>query len=1156
MKKRKSQGIKEFQKVTVDHVVKALSQKNCDRFLVADEVGLGKTIIAREIIKKVQSGELKISMRKNVTEVMYICSNQDIAKQNVDKLVEAIGEEDRDKAPRSTLMMVKEPEVHNGVKLLSITPKTSLDLDDDSGTKEERFFIHSLFELLVNGGYLAKSPAEQGWTTKTLKASRFFKDKAYSMDPADWAHKVKNYSASVKVAQILKDKEQFCSLLKKEWNSPLGSLVRFSDNQHAECLNAKESLLKNVESFIRFIPPKKDDESTERRRVQRFLIGYLRKGLAKASLSCQHPDLIILDEFQNFSSIIPKGKLPVGGEETESLARLLFESKDKKKFLFLSATPFKFQMLEYGEAQSGSFDSFWDVIEMLLHGDQNVLEDVKGYFNIYWEAIQDKKILSDSQVKKKAIGAKKSIENILTKTIVRTEKFSVPQLKNPVMEELKTSWLRSEVSEEHEKLKAKVAPKDIDVLYLKFMLDTAPEGSGWIAQELWQSIPFAYNLMGTDYQIYLQKFKDGKKNCQDIIKLTSKKKLEVSTSHNWGSFEQLMNLDLGTESPNPKVRAFLSEIEEENYGYYLWVPPKNPYYGSRPYKKSEKLPSKRLIFSHWQAVPHAVSILGSLHIEKLLTKELTREKQEIEYDQTGYKFSVKLDYYNSKKKQADYGNFLIFFPFIRLAEINIHSAYMGCKDSEEAVLRRVVGKVKNLAKSMGLKPGEDIKYKGEPRAQMIFEFLLMMESTDHKALLVDEFPIIFKYSLDNKAKGQIQKEITRIRFSSKKIFDFTSQEWLLIAKIVLSSPAVALIRAMNGIDRVIHPVVPKGKQAKPYLALHNVLHTQFRALFRSHHGGLALNAFSRKFLDEKRSPKWDGVLNYCFQCQIQAMLDEWLYLLNGDFGSSDHEKFIKSIHKVIGLPAGHPAVQEPPNGSHPIRRHIVQSFTNDKRREDPEKGGSIKPILRDQIRLSFNSPFWPFALVTTSIGQEGLDFHRYCKDIVHWNIPKNPSNFEQREGRIRRYLGKSVRDAIQENPNFSWSNVSREMARYAPWKVLMEKVCDSLKDDFGGLSPWWVYSPLGEKYQDQINRWLYCHPFSDQAEEYAILKESVLLYRLALGNPNPEDLLETIKRNIDQEIGSDREKVHEAIKELVGELTINLSPYFSGAKKAKKPFAH
>lgn len=35
------------------------------------------------------------------------------------------------------------------------------------------------------------------------------------------------------------------------------------------------------------------------------------------------------------------------------------------------------------------------------------------------------------------------------------------------------------------------------------------------------------------------------------------------------------------------------------------------------------------------------------------------------------------------------------------------------------------------------------------------------------------------------------------------------------------------------------------------------------------------------------------------------------------------------------------------------------------------------------VRTAFNSPFWPFVLATTSASQEGIDFHRYCRCVVH-----------------------------------------------------------------------------------------------------------------------------------------------------------------------------
>lgn len=67
-------------------------------------------------------------------------------------------------------------------------------------------------------------------------------------------------------------------------------------------------------------------------------------------------------------------------------------------------------------------------------------------------------------------------------------------------------------------------------------------------------------------------------------------------------------------------------------------------------------------------------------------------------------------------------------------------------------------------------------------------------------------------------------------------------------------------------------------------------------------------------------------------------------------------------------------------------------------------GDNSKGVMRkENIRKAFNSPMRPFVLATTSIGQEGLDFHNYCRVIMHWNLPSNPIDLEQREGRINRF---------------------------------------------------------------------------------------------------------------------------------------------------------
>ena len=61
-----------------------LDPKPARRFLVADEVGLGKTLVARGVIAKA----IEHLIEKNIAriDIVYICSNADIARQNINRL--------------------------------------------------------------------------------------------------------------------------------------------------------------------------------------------------------------------------------------------------------------------------------------------------------------------------------------------------------------------------------------------------------------------------------------------------------------------------------------------------------------------------------------------------------------------------------------------------------------------------------------------------------------------------------------------------------------------------------------------------------------------------------------------------------------------------------------------------------------------------------------------------------------------------------------------------------------------------------------------------------------------------------------------------------------------------------------------------------------
>ena len=106
------------------------------------------------------------------------------------------------------------------------------------------------------------------------------------------------------------------------------------------------------------------------------------------------------------------------------------------------------------------------------------------------------------------------------------------------------------------------------------------------------------------------------------------------------------------------------------------------------------------------------------------------------------------------------------------------------------------------------------------------------------------------------------------------------------------------------------------------------------------------------------------------------------------------------------------------------------------------------------VRDAFNSPFRPFILATTSVGQEGLDFHPYCYRVYHWNLPGNPVDLEQREGRVHRFKGHAVRLNLAERQ----AAVVRGRGQTTddPWKLMFECARSEATIDTD-LIPYWIY---------------------------------------------------------------------------------------------------
>lgn len=71
--------------------------------------------------------------------------------------------------------------------------------------------------------------------------------------------------------------------------------------------------------------------------------------------------------------------------------------------------------------------------------------------------------------------------------------------------------------------------------------------------------------------------------------------------------------------------------------------------------------------------------------------------------------------------------------------------------------------------------------------------------------------------------------------------------------------------------------------------------------------------------------------------------------------------------------------------------------------------GSNK-VDRDAVFSGFNTPLLPDILVCTQVGQEGIDLHRHCRHVVHYDLGWNPAAIEQRTGRTDRIGSKAERE--------------------------------------------------------------------------------------------------------------------------------------------------
>lgn len=142
---------------------------------------------------------------------------------------------------------------------------------------------------------------------------------------------------------------------------------------------------------------------------------------------------------------------------------------------------------------------------------------------------------------------------------------------------------------------------------------------------------------------------------------------------------------------------------------------------------------------------------------------------------------------------------------------------------------------------------------------------------------------------------------------------------------------------------------------------------------------------------------------------------------------------------------------------------------------------------------------------------------------MHWNLPSNPVDLEQREGRVNRFKSLSIRQSIAHKYHSSLSNSTTPL-----WEQLFLIAEQKEKGDKCDLIPNWHI----DNSKFPIERQVPMYPFSKEELKLENLLKTLSVYRIALGQPNQEELISYLFQNLPEE----------DIMTLKDKLLINLSP--------------
>ncbi|MGE0305019.1 MAG: helicase C-terminal domain-containing protein [Acidimicrobiia bacterium] len=1016
-----------FQRATVEHVFKRLyGDDPVRRFLVADETGLGKSMVARGVVTKTIE-HLLISDDVKRIDVVYVCSNADIARQNVKRL-DVTGNR-HSVATRLTLLARDGRRLDRGTKvngkpvnLISFTPGTLPGNAWATGTAEERALIH-----VILAEKLGLTRSEETASLRLLQGT------------------VQTVETMWRRATEARDEAK-----------RHGGLEPRITNEFFKSVS-ESGLLAEYRGYVDRIRPT-GKVSHEIKAASWQLIARFRTELAKASVAALEPDLLILDEFQRFRDLINPD--PDNPSEAARLAQDLFNFGDAR-VLLLSATPVKaFTYAEESDTDDHGRD-LGRILEFLAEGSSvDPAQVTKSLAEFRRRAIAGADVSS----------ARESVRSGLLKLMCRTERPRVGE--TGMLDEA-----YSPISVEPEDLTGWVGLRHLaDVIGAPMTL------------EYWKSAPYFANFL-------------------DGYKFGDELKKQLKTQHGRERVQRALagvhTLDATSIAQRQPLSdlgsARLRRLDDMTLGKgmheLLWVPPSLPYLPpGGPYATATAATAtKQLIFSSWSATPTAVASLLSYQADRRLSvpeTDLTRLAYRVEGDRAGAMTTL-----------------MLFWPTPGLAELTDPlqlarelSVDASVDDALALASARLTDRLppapvsRTASAEAGYWQAAIAQFGSAPVDDVDTVVDALTGGTDEDP---DDSPDDAHDRRGGQRLLRAHVQLALDTLADPAVPEAREDLATVAAQIGMHAPGNVAWRALNRLVSGSAGVTEAGLwRAAAALA------SGFRSLFNRPEAIGVLD------LHTKGEPYWQAVLTYCGWGNLQALLDEHLHhlvLAEGNMGELDDEALMslaRAVRATLTLRPSPYAAFDPHDPDNRIR-FASSRFALRYGSARHAEGEARLP----EIRNAFNSPFWPWVLATTSVGQEGIDFHWWCHSIVHWNTPANPVDFEQREGRVNRYGGLAVRR------NLALRHRAGILAGdEAPWRTaykLGEDERENLKTE---LVPHWVYpGPV------QIQRTVLPYPLSLDGGRYQRITDDLALYRLTFGQPRQEDLLSVLRRNGVQE---------------------------------------